>query len=431
MAQQKKGFVARLLEGKERSEEYARTTLPTNRFQLFFDIFKGNFGKLVKANLLTLLFFIPLFAVIILMNFLQEANGITYPFGANLGIGYPASPNLQGVSEMIVMQTELIMFALVILTSFVSAVGLAGGMYVIRNMVWTEGVFVTSDFWHGVKLNYKNALQTALFFSTVLLVTKSFVNFADFTIAMNVDVEGFSKVWIVISKILSYAVLAIGTMMSFWMISISVNYTQPFFKLLKNAFLIAIGTFPQTIFFGVIALAPFIPLFFEGEFATALGIFAVAVFGAAFALLVWLDFSQWVFDKYINPKIEGARVARGLYNKDGTKAGIDESESALEYERAILTLGKSQLASRPMKPIDDELEVYELPASFSREDLKKLRESKKQIFDDTEAYVEEHKNDTKYVEYNKAFAERELALQDETDAKGKKKKRKPPKMLGQ
>jgi hypothetical protein len=39
MAQQKKGLIARMLEGKERSEDYARSTLPTNRWQLIFDIF--------------------------------------------------------------------------------------------------------------------------------------------------------------------------------------------------------------------------------------------------------------------------------------------------------------------------------------------------------------------------------------------------------
>ena len=58
MAQQKKGLIARLLEGKEKSEEYARSTLPTNRWQLFFDIFKGNFSKIVIVNLLTMVFFI-------------------------------------------------------------------------------------------------------------------------------------------------------------------------------------------------------------------------------------------------------------------------------------------------------------------------------------------------------------------------------------
>ena len=72
-----------------------------------------------------------------------------------------------------------------------------------------------------------------------------------------------------------------------------------------------------------------------------------------------------------------------------------------------------------------------MPTSFSREDLKRLRESKQNIVEDTEAYAEEHKNDLRYVEYNKTFDEREKALQDEVDKNGKKKKRKPPKLLGE
>ena len=75
MAQQKRGFITRLLEGKEKSEEYARSTLPTNRWQLFWDIFKGNLGKLVKVNLLTVVFFIPLIAVIFICYMVADASG--------------------------------------------------------------------------------------------------------------------------------------------------------------------------------------------------------------------------------------------------------------------------------------------------------------------------------------------------------------------
>ena len=155
MAQQKKGFVARLLEGKERSEEYARSTLPTNRWQLFFDIFKGNFGKLVKINLLMLLFFIPTIAVVIFGLIVNESTGLTYPFGANLGIGYPAEPMQQGLSEMLVFYNDITLNFLLTISMLIASVGLAGGMYVIRNMVWTEGIFVANDFWLGLKKNAK------------------------------------------------------------------------------------------------------------------------------------------------------------------------------------------------------------------------------------------------------------------------------------
>ena len=430
MAQQKKGLIARMLEGKEKSEEYARSTLPTNRWQLFWDIFKGNFGKIVKVNLLMLIFFIPLLFVIILNMLTAQTNGVLYPFAANLGVGYPAMPALQGVSEWLTVQSDLITYFGVAIAALVAAVGLAGGMYVIRNMVWTEGIFVANDFWRGVKLNYKNALQTTMFFCVVLFITMTLNDLSEFSIAMG-NVKSSQETWLRISQAMSYVLLTVSAMMSFWMIALGVNYEMKFVSMFKNAFLMVIGTLPQTVFFGVIAMIPFILFMLGGSFFLMAAIIILILFAFAYALLVWLDFAQWVFDKYINPKLKGAKVGRGMYSReDGTSMVTGgESAAALEYQRVILSHGKSRLVARPIKPIDDSLQVYELPQSFTREDLKRLRESKQNIAEDTEAYAEEHKNDLRYVEYNKQFEERERALQD--DGAKKKKRAKPPKMLGE
>lgn len=434
MAEQKKGLITRLLEGKEKSEEYARSTLPTNRWQLFWDIFKGNFGKVVKVNLLIMLFMIPVIAVVVIRMMMNEANGVAYPFGASLGIGYPAAPNVVGLAESLKVQTDLYACLATIVLSLIAAVGISGGMYVVRNMVWTEGVFVANDFWRGVKLNYKNALQTALFFLIVLSVATYLINLTDYVLIADVGMGKFRRVWLNISRGVSYASIFFAAMMSLWMLALGVNYKLKFFSMLRNAFLLTIGMFPQSIFFGAIALLPFACFLLGGGLFTAIGVICLLLFSFAFLLLVWLDFAQWAFDRFINPKIEGAKVGRGIYNKaDGSSTSYEVGNSAaeIEYRRQLLAAGKSDLVARPMKPIDDELQVYELPSSFTREDLQRLRESKKNIVDDTAAYEEEHKNDARYVEYNKQFEEREKALQDATDKNGKKKKRKPPKMLGQ
>lgn len=422
MAQQKKGLITRLLEGKEKSEEYARSTLPTNRWQLFWDIFKGNFSKIVKVNLLILLFCLPMAIVLVLSLMYSESVGITYPFGSNLGIGYPAVPAMQGVSEWLNLQGDLFMYIGILVTSILASVGLAGGMYVIRNMVWTEGIFVSNDFWRGVKLNFKNALQTAIFFCMILLVSTSLINFADFALAAG-EVERSAEIMLRISMAASYVFLALAAMMSLWMIALGVNYNMGFLTMLRNSFLMTIGTLPQTVFFGVLALVPFLLFMLGSGFFIALAVMAVLFFGLAYMLLVWLDFAQWVFDKYINPKIEGAKVGRGIYNKDGTSAlSGDDSAASVEYQRMLLSHGRSRLVARPIKPIDDSTQVYELPQAFTREDLQKLRKSKEVIMEDTEAYAEEHKNDLRYVEYNRQFDEREKALQEQ-DAKNGKKKR--------
>ena len=376
MAQQKRGLITRLIEGKEKSEEYARSTLPTNRWQLFWDVFKGNFGKVVKVNLLTLVFFIPLIAVIIFYNMLVESNGIIYPFGANLGVGYPAVPMQQGVAELLAVQNSFVLYAGLILTGFIAAVGLSGGMYVVRNMVWTEGIFVTNDFWRGIRLNYKNALQTTLLFTVTLFLAGSMIQMAEFSIVME-SLTGWRLVLMRISQGTNYVLIVLVGMVCLWAIALGVNYKFKFWAMIRNAFLLTIATIPQTVFFGVLALLPVLCFLIGGSLFITIGLVFGILCGIAYALLVWLDFAQWVFDKYINPKIKGARVGRGIYNKDGSSPLTgDDSGAAIEYQKALLAHGKSRLVARPIKPIDDSLQVYELPGSFTREDLKRLRESK-------------------------------------------------------
>ncbi|MBO4939455.1 MAG: hypothetical protein J6D30_00295 [Clostridia bacterium] len=422
MAQQKKSLVARLLEGKERSEEYARSTLPTNRWQLFWDIFKGSFGKLVKVNLLVLLFCIPSIVVIIFNQLLVQYNSIIYPFGANLGVGYPADPVQPGLAEMLVLNGNLTLYIGLTLSMFIASVGFAGGMYVIRNMVWSEGIFVAHDFWKGVKLNYKNALQTSLFFCLVLTVCGSLIHFTDLMLAMG----GMEKVGVIllwISKIASYTFIFMAAIMTLWMLAQGVNYELRFLTMLRNSLLVGVATIPQTLFFGGIAILPFALFFLEGTFFTMLAVMGLIFISFSFALLVWLNFAQWVFDRYINPKIKGAKVSRGLYSKESgeslTEGELTEEE--LQYRKELVAAGRSKLIAHPIKPIDDGLEVYELPQSFTREDLKRLRESKDVIAEDTKAYAEEHKNDERYVKYNEEFDAMEKALQEPSEDEKKKK----------
>ena len=97
---EKKGFIARMLEGKERDDAYARSTLPSNRWGLFWDIFKGRFSKLVILNLLMLIFFIPLILVIVFRSLYIQVQSGLMPFASGMGGGF-AFATLAGVFEAI------------------------------------------------------------------------------------------------------------------------------------------------------------------------------------------------------------------------------------------------------------------------------------------------------------------------------------------
>lgn len=423
MAQgEKKGFIARMLEGKERDENYARSTLPTGRWSLFWDIFKGRFSKLVIVNLLIIVFCIPLIAVYFLRYMMLVGQGTLLPSNS-LGVSWPAVPDIAGLEQQMILSTNLLWGALMVVAALIAAIGISGGIYVIRNLVWTEGIFVANDFWRGIKINAIVVLQSTLFYGVMLYLFTISIDAASVVIATGSG----NQTLMVISQVFCYIAIALLTIMFLWMLSMGANYKIKFFRLLKNAFLMTFGMIFHNIFFVVLMAIPVI-LILLGSFFAMIGYIILILFGLSYMLLVWFDYSQWVFDKYFESKREGGKVNRGIYPKAGK--GGDQSKAVQQYEAEAAEAAKikSDLASRPIKPITDDLKVYELPESFSRDDLKKLRESKEAIAEDTEKYAEEHKGDEKYVVYNARFEQYEEEEKEKAeDAKGGKKKSKKDK----
>lgn len=434
---EKKGLVARWLEGKERSEEYARSTLPTSRWGLFWDIFKGRFGRLVLVNLMVLVTFLPVIAILVWRSLTISMQGTVGPFGSGLGVGYPVIPDITGAAESLTFQADLMFYGLLIPSMVIAGLGLSGGMYIIRNLVWTEGVFVANDFVRGIRRNFFNVLEAVLVFSVLLFLARTMGNLADYLTVIGSGSAG----WLLASKIAGYIFVAFSILVCLWMISLGVNYKQGPWALFRNAVVMTVGTFPQTVFFAALALWPIFLVLFSSGILLIIGILLLILFALSYAMLVWMDYSQWAFDKFVNPSL-GVATGRGLYDKNkkkeaqkgGNMTPVSEADSAAmrEYKRMIVAQGKSKLVCRPIKPIDDDLEIYQLPEAFSRDDLRRLKESKDAVVEDVKAYEEEHKNDEQFVEYNRQFEERERAIrEEEAGVKGKKKNKKPqrPKML--
>ena len=408
MAQKKKGgFISRLMLGSEKSEGYARASLPSNRWELFWDIFKGRFGKLVIINLLVLLFCLPFIALLFFRYIALTNYGVIYPFSQGFGVGYGAYPSMEGYAENIVFTVNLMVYLFTPIGFMIAAVGISGGAYVIRNMVWTEGIFVANDFWRGIRQNIKQMLLVFLVYSVVFYVSMLSISLCDRSIAVGVEHE-----WLFwVSKIITYGVLIVFSMMTMHMITMSVTYNLKFRHLFKNSFLFTVGLLPQNIFFIALGLIPFILLLFGGFFLV-IGIILVILFGFSLILLVWTNFCQWSYDRFINDKVPGAQKNRGIYEK------IKESDAGAlkQYRDQLAMATRSSLNSKPIKPItDDELKLEELPTSFNRNDIVKLNESKQAIYDDHARYVEEHKNDPEFQ-----VTEEEKALEQEQEERQKR-----------
>ncbi len=388
------GLFQKMVQGVDRKDDYAQSTLPTNRFSLFWDVLKGNFFKLVAINLLVLLFFIPLFLLLLMRFNVLAYNAEQLPFSANLFTGYPIVPLPAGQEALLNLLSNRAFYMLFPVTMMFASIGLSGGLYVIRNLVWTEGVLTLADFWRGIGKNIKSVILAMLFFSLFAVIIMFGVDYINYMLAVGKSAEWF----LVLIRTLCYLLLAFGGMMTAYMLTMGVTYNMNIFKLLKNSFMFSFALIITNVIFFFLAALPVLLLLWLDLSAFYLIILMLDVFiGISFALLLWTTYSQWAYDKFINPQIEGAKVNRGIYKKE--KAG-KESAAFQQYRQQkselLKTMADDHLISTPIKPIDDDIEVTELPEHYTRKDLERLKEQKDKMVADAAAWAEEHKDDEKY-----------------------------------
>ena len=387
MAQQKKqGFLNRLIVGSEKSEGYARGTLPSNRYELFWDIFKGRFKQIILLNLMLIFFFIPLFALYYFKFVTLNAAGATEPFSQNIGIGYPSIFYLKGYDLVLTMQADFQFYLTLLLTMPFIALGVSGGFYVFRNLVWTENVFISSDFWKGIRTNYLRVLIICALYTLFFGLIFYGISAADYFLITGSG----SSFYFSFSKVTSYIILVLFSIMTLYMLTLTVTYKLSFFRLVKNSFLLTIALLPQNLLFFVLALLPVILLLVMSYIPFLMFVIVILflLFGFSFLILLWTDFSHYVFDRFINDKVENAVKNRGIYEKQ--KAVNTETLNLYKTQKHL----QNSYFNNPVKPITDkEISLAELPASYTRKDLEKLIESKKLIDDDSKKWADEHKND--------------------------------------
>ena len=96
-------------------------------------------------------------------------------------------------------------------------------------------------------------------------------------------------------------------------------------------------------------------------------------------MLIWTNYSQWVFDQVINDNVKGAKKYRGI-----NKQTVSDEPEEFVYKRKLFN-------NRAIKPITDtDIEIATLPENYSRADLIRLEESKQRMIEDSERYEKEH-----------------------------------------
>lgn len=402
------------LEGNEIADDYIRTSVPKGRWSDTWYVFKSNFIKLFFINLFVLVTFIPGIMMMMFRSGYLTMLGNVYPFSV---LGYPYYPDVVGLAERLTLSADLLFYATLIVAGFIASIGISGMAYFVRRLINTHGEKIKGlkqnikTFFHGIRVCYFHTVFPISIFMVFLFASFMVGDWKDIIIATGGNAAGAitAYVFIIIATVLVGIYCA-------WMFAVGTSYRVKFTQLIKNSFVLMVGSPIRTIFMAGFSLLP-VWLYLIGGFVQTISLVIFILVGFVFVVLCWTGFTQSVFDAYVNPSLKAVEEKKKAERTEEEKVQDDK-----QHARELLAAGRSELISHPIMPIESGSASVQLGKTFTRADVASVEENRNKIKADVAAYENAHKNDTVYVEYNKLFAEREKALADQPGKKGKKKR---------
>ena len=316
--------------GKSGKGDYTPDDLPKNRWQLFMEMLRTRMSGLCRMNLMYFVAWLPAMIAISLwvVSFGVALNN-SFPVDEAGNIIEEVAAN--GVQSFWQTLNDMNFMTLLILIPCIAITGpfTAGLSYVTRNWARDEHAFPWADYKDAIKANGKQGLLVSTITGCVpFLVYICWRFYGDMAVG--------NAVWVIPQML----ILMLGILWALavtYMYPMMVTYQMNFRTIIRNSFILAVGRLPgsvgirllhcvPTVLFTVIFLLTLQPWVLMLLFAYYL------IFGFAFSRFITASFTNAVFDKYINSRIEGAQVNRGLSQENDDD---DDDDDEQEEEREL------------------------------------------------------------------------------------------------
>ena len=326
--------------GKSGKGDYTKDDLPRNRWQLFWEMLRVRLSGLCRLNLMTIVAWLPTIILVghLITSYVSIMNvdlaytdylkngALTEGFGEEQvallqAEGITDQPTLDmfvsGMFHALVMQVCLLAIPCIAITGPVQA----GMAYVTRNWSRDEHAFIWSDFKDAVKENWKQGLGVSLITSVMPLIIYVCYRFYG-------EKAGESLIFLV-PQMLTVTLGAVWLLGVTFMYPMMVTYQVTFRQLIKNSLMLAVGRLPQTVGVRLVLLLPavlLIVIFNLTAHMIPLLLLACYYFllGNAMARFVIASYTNAVFDRFINPRLEGVQVNRGLASEEDLDDGEED-----------------------------------------------------------------------------------------------------------
>ena len=329
--------------GKSGKGDFRKEDLPQNRRQLFLDTLKTRLSGLCRINLMYMLIFLP--AMIVMMFFftniisntsnlmiMEENDYASYSEmvkenGQEVAVTEEQYNELRnsGINAGDLMDNELFrMLVWLIPCLAITGPFTAGLSYVTRNWARDEHAFIWSDFKDAVKENWKQALVLSAI--TSILPLAGYVGWKFYG---NLSAQ---NIIMIVPQVLVVLVVIIWSISITYMHPLTVTYKLKTKDIIRNGLLLGVARLPMSVGIRLLHCVPALIgaalIWFWNPMIGMLILFAYyALIGFAISRFITASYTNAVFDRFINPRIEGAKVNQGIYTPEE-----DEDEENADAE---------------------------------------------------------------------------------------------------
>ena len=327
--------------GKSGKGDYTPEDLPKTRLQLFFEMLRVRLSALCRMNLIYMLPWLPTMLVIGMLAMYVLTMGavptteqtVTNADGSVTTEVVAVEMTEEEQLALLDQQVELLpgMFntALILLIPciFITGPWTAGVAYVTRNWARDEHAFIWSDMKDAMKENWKPALGLSAITSVVPFLAYMCWQFYGSLAGDN---------WLMfIPQMFTLMIAVVWYLAVTYAYPMLVTYKMSFKTVLRNSLLLAVGRLPMSVGIRLLHCLPVVLgvalTFLLGSIWVPLLVFAYYVLiGFTLSRFVTASYTNAQFDKFINSRIEGAQVNRGLAEEDDEDYEEEEEEKELK-----------------------------------------------------------------------------------------------------
>ena len=328
--------------GKSGKGDFRKEDLPQNRRELFRDTLKTRLSGLCRINLLYMIIFLPAM-IVLMLNFTNILSVTTNLMAIEQQESYASYAEQFKETEQEVPITEeqfaalksegvdyrslldsAILRVLIWLIPCIAITGpfTAGLSYVTRNWARDEHTFIWTDFKDAVKANWRQSL--------VLSVITSILPLAVYVGWVFYGQLAQKNVIMMVPQVLVVLVAFLWAISITYMHPLAVTYELKMKDLLRDGLLLGVARLPMSVAIRLLHCVPALIgaalIWFWNPMIGMLILFAYyALIGFAISRFITASYTNAVFDRFINPRIEGAKVNQGLFKPEDDEDDADEA----------------------------------------------------------------------------------------------------------